>query len=676
MKISMNWLQSIINSSIPNATLYEQLTNLGLELESLEEMNGDTILTVKMPPNRGDTLSMQGVARELALVNDYVVSTQVAITAEISTETPITVELRANAACPYYTGCIIENIDMSIQTPEWMQTRLLHSGVQPISWVVDVTNYVMLEMGQPLHAYDLHTLQGDVVVRYAKPNEAVTLLDDKNYVLNDTHVVIADKQQVLALAGIMGGMHSSVTPSTTAIFLEGAYFSPLEVRKAVNHFHLHTESSHRFERGVDPTLAHKAVERATALFKEIGKVKVGQVVICSDKAYLPSPCTLSLRLNRINAILGITLSKQAINDYLIKLEMKVQENLEGFTVEIPSFRQDITQEIDVIEEIGRLYGVQNIPLTPPMIQFNFKKKSNIHAINQNIKHTFKAQGFAEIITYSFISAEILQLFHPSTPYLSLVNPISSEMGTMRVSLIPGLVQTLQYNSSRQQTRARLFEMGMCFAYPEATDVIQTVKLGALLHGNLLPPQWGEKNRSVDFFDLKNVLEACIPNQLEFRPFNTHFLHPAESCEIFFRNQSIGCLGKLHPRLLKNLGIEGNIYIFEIAVDSLQDFVNSKKQKYEVISKFPSIRRDIAVVVDRDLPVEHLKSALVDLQEPRLKAIEILDIYQGKGIPEGKKSVMLSVVLQHAERTLADTEAQNIFDAAIKALEIKYQATLR
>ncbi|QLH43470.1 MAG: phenylalanine--tRNA ligase subunit beta [Coxiellaceae bacterium] len=639
----------------------------------------DHLITINITPNRGDCLSVVGVAREIAALNQMRLTIPIHNTVSITSSTQLNVKVSAATQCPRYLGRVIEGIDTNMNTPLWMQERLRRGGIRCIHPVVDVTNYVMLELGQPLHAFDLQQLSQEVVVRFARQGETLTLLDGRTITLTEQTLVIADAAKPVALAGVMGGQMSGVTANTTAIFLECAYFTPSSVRQATKAYGINSDAAYRFERHVDSQIQHQAIEWATELLLSIVGGKAGPVTEAVALDALPKMPSINLRRSRIARILGVSLTDEQVTTILTALGMKLETTPEGWQVTVPSHRADLHIEVDLIEELARISGYQGIPTRMPNATLTIGVPSEAKISLERIRTLFVDYGYREIISYSFVSEELQQLIAPELKPLQLVNPISADMAVMRTSLLPGLLKTVIYNQNRQEQRLRLFEIGSVFM-PESDKLPrQLTLLAGIVVGSRYPVQWGEKSTSVDFYDVKNDLTALFAltgqaAEFEFRPIFDHpVLHPSKSAAIYFKGHQLGYIGILHPELAAKLSIKGSCCLFEVDLSFIQ---NGLLPKFKEISKFPGVRRDLAFVVDQTVTVAQLCAKITSATNELLKNVEIFDIYQGKGIDLGKKSVALGLTFQHTSRTLVDQEVNELVQQVIAMLETEFGAKLR
>ncbi|MBA2654832.1 MAG: phenylalanine--tRNA ligase subunit beta [Gammaproteobacteria bacterium] len=636
----------------------------------------DAIIDIALTPNRGDCLSILGLAREVSVLNKLTLTPPFAEkNATTASKDTLGITLSEPGASPHYVGRIIRNINPKAQTPLWMKERLRRSDTRSISVIVDITNYVLLEMGQPLHAFDLKSVSSGIEVRYARDNECINLLDDQKLVLSACDLVIASNGHPVALAGIKGGNESGVTLETRDIFLESALFTSSVISKTTRKFGLFTEASHRYERGMDYKLQQLALERASQLILELAGGELGDIVEEGISFQDKSPIMLNRK--SIARCLGINLSDDTVNDILTRLAMKVSTQPIGWQVVPPSYRNDINTEIDLIEELARIYGYQNIPPTKLMPTLNFLGKSETKLDISKIKNVLVDNGYQEAITYSFVDPVFEHKLAPETELLSLLNPISADLSVMRSNHWSGLIKAYLYNSNRQQPRIRLFEVGLCFINrPQQLE--QKLRLGGVVAGPLFKEQWGETKRSVDFFDVKadieNILTLSRPlSHFRFETCAHPALHPGKTAGIFCGQRLIGYLGALHPRIAQEFDINQTLYLFDLDLESI---IETLLPMYEAVSKFPAIRRDLALVVKTNVPADKIREKILDSGGELLKNVQIFDIYQGKGIEEGKKSIALSLIFQHVSRTLVDAEINDFMQITINNLHKEFNATLR
>lgn len=640
---------------------------LGRDIRDYLALNDFTI-EVDLTPNRSDCLGVAGIARELGVISrtDLTPVTIQQVPAEVNTTFPVAVE--AADACPNYVGRVIENINPEAKTPLWMQEKLRRSGLRSLGPIVDITNYVMLELGQPMHAFDLNTLQRAISVRFAKTGETLRLLDGQDVDIATDTLVIADESGPLALAGVMGGEASSVSSATSSLFLEAAFFVPETIAGQARAYGLHTDSSHRFERGVDPQLARQAMERATGLILEIAGGQPGPLIVVSEPDSVMKSPSILLRTERIKRVLGIELAAAEVEEQLTRLGLVVNAVPEGWLVVVPSFRFDITIEVDLIEELGRLYGYDRLPKTRPEISVLPGTVSEKKLTIERLQSLLVDRGYFEAITYSFVDPNIQRHFaNDDQAAIKLANPISADLSVMRHSLWPGLVQAMVYNLNRQHDRIRLFEVGRVFR-GDLTSIEQRQCIGGLIYGDVRSEQWAESARKVDFYDVKADVEALISlgnGKVTFRAEVHQALHPGQSARIYHNEQPVGWVGALHPKLNKPLGFTGKAFVFEL---DLAVCLQSSIPQFTVLSRYPAIRRDLALLVDNSIMAADVEHCLDSVESDILKAIQLFDVYSGDGIEVGKKSLAVAFHLQHGERTMTDDE--------VDALMLKITQTLQ
>lgn len=639
-------------------------------------LTNDTIITINVTPNRGDCLSIKGIAREVSAITGAPLNepTIEIWPAEIQKELPITVY--AESACPLYAGRIIHNVDLSIPTPLWLEERLRRSDIRSINIVVDIMNYVMLLLGQPMHAFDLDKIVGGIHVRLAKDNEKLILLDGTEQTLIPQSLIIADLHKPLALAGIMGGLESAVTPQTKNIFIESAFFDPLTISRYRQQYQIHTDSAYRFERGVDPKLAQIALEYATQLIVKLagGTPALSQTV--SAERYLKKQNKIVLKPEQIEKTLGITIERQSVENIFIALGFDYVWQDKEWQVLSPSFRFDIAIPEDLIEEIARIYGYNQIPVAKFSGSEPFQLSNENDANLTQLRQFLSNRGYHEVITYSFIDESLQKLLDKPSNLSPLVNPMTSEMSTMRTNLWPGLLTTFLYNHSRQQQRIRLFEIGNCFSSSD-NAVNESLKVGGLISGALLPLQWGEKPRNCDFFDIKGDVAEML---LLFGLKNVHYeacdhpaLHPGQAAYVRQGEHIIGSLGSVHPVILQKLDIPISLFVFEL------DFAFLQKKpllKVEEPSRFPEIRRDISLLVKESIPAAKIQDKIKEIGGLLLKDVYIFDLFQGGNVPDGMKSIALALILQHATRTLVDEEVNELLKSVTRELKEQLGAELR
>lgn len=637
----------------------------------------DVAIDIDFTPNRGDCLSIQGMARETGTLNQCPVVGPVIDPVSPQSEETFPVAVTAPEDCPRYVGRVVRGVRADARTPLWMEERLRRSGLRGISPVVDITNYVLLELGQPMHAFDLGQLDRGIVVRAAEANEKLTLLDGQEVFLEAGDLVIADQTQALALAGVMGGADSGVTDQTTDVFLESAYFTPSRLAGRARRLGLQTDSSYRFERGVDPHGQSRAMERATALLLEICGGTPGPIIEHASEAHWPRPTPITLRGSRIATVLGMPLSPETVRDLLQRLGMEVNDAGEAaWRVVPPAFRHDIALEVDLIEELARIVGYDQLPATPRVaMQPRMRELPGVDA--RDLRRMLVAAGYREAITYSFVDPARQAKIHPDTPGIPLANPIAADMAVMRTSLWAGLLQAAQHNWQRQQKELRLFELGLCFQ-GTLEDLRQPRYLGGLLVGAHQPEQWGEAQRGVDFFDLKQDVERLLAPSRGAEPdrfvaAEHPALHPGQSAKILRGEQWLGWIGALHPALVAEWELPDEVFLFEL---SLSPLLTKSRARYQAISKFPSVRRDLALLVENSIKAADLLALAQATGGELLTHSHVFDIYEGKGIPEGKKSIAIGLTFRSAERNLTEQEVDGLITDILAALTHTFHATLR
>ncbi len=638
----------------------------------------DVTIELGLTPNRGDCLSIAGIAREAGVLNHAEVQGPAcdAVAATIDDSLPIAVT--AQAECPRYLGRVIRGVNVGAETPLWMQERLRRSGVRSLGAVVDVTNYVLLELGQPMHAFDLAKLSGGIQVRLATAGEKLTLLNEEEVELDGETLVIADEKAALAMAGVMGGAASAVSDATQDIFLESAFFSPLSIAGRARRYGLHTDSSHRFERGVSPQLAVQAMERASALLIEIAGGSAGPVSEVTSAEHLPGARQVTLRHARVERVLGTSVARQTIDEILCRLDMQVEAEGEGWKVTAPAFRFDISIEEDLIEEIGRIIGYSNLPSIRPQGALRMGERPEAKLGKNDLAAVLVERGYQEAITYTFVEPRMQQLLDPQRSPIALANPISADMSVMRTTIWSGLLPALQHNINRQQGRVRLFEYGLRFLPLEGDAIQQDNVVAGVVYGNVQPEQWAAAEQKLDFFDLKGDVEALIAltgraGDFSFSAEAHPALHPGQSARISVDGKPVGWLGALHPSLESSLGLSGQTFLFEIEAEAL---LSGTVAKFSEISKFPAIRRDIALVVDRNTPASSVVETVRKAAPETLKNLKLFDVYEGEHIDSGRKSLALGLTLQAQSRTLTDDEVDSAIEQIVTTLASELGAALR
>lgn len=640
---------------------------LGLDDQSIE---------LGLTPNRGDCLSILGIAREVGVLNRLAVAAPGGAAVPAASDDTFPVTLDSPADCPRYVGRVVRGIDNRAATPMWMQERLRRCGLRSLGPVVDVTNYVLLELGQPMHAFDLARLDSGITVRRARAGEALTLLDGQELELDPEALVIADGTGAQALAGVMGGAATAVEAGTRDIFFESAFFDPGAIAGRARRYGLHTDSSHRFERGVSPELQREAVERATALLIGIAGGEAGPVTEVCEAAHLPRREAIALRSARVGRVLGKAIPDAEVAEVLERLGMAVEADGEGWRVTPPAFRFDLTIEEDLLEEVGRIHGYQNLPSTLPEVRLDGVAVPEEEVGLARLRQPLLERGYHEAITYTFVDPALQARLDPEATVLELANPIASDMSAMRTTLWPGLVQALRHNLNRQQERVRLFETGLVFS--GEAGLPQEGALGGAVCGDLLPEQWSGTARPVDFYDVKGDVEAVIaatgdPAAFAFTAASHPVLHPGQGARIERDGRPVGWLGKVHPGLAGELDIPEATYLFQLALDALR---KGCTPRFAELSRFPAIRRDLAVVVDSDLPAARVVATARAAAPETLRDLELFDVYQGKGVEAGRKSVAMRLTLQEKSRTLTDDEVDAAVAAVVAALGEQLGAELR
>jgi phenylalanyl-tRNA synthetase beta chain len=637
----------------------------------------DAALEINVTPNRGDCFSVAGIARELAARRGQSLSGPAAVAVKPTITESWPIELRAAAACPRFAGRIVRGLKTGVRTPLWMRERLRRAGVRSIQPIVDVTNYVMLELGQPLHAYDLTKLQGHVEARLARGGETLTLLDGRSVDLEPDMLVIADGRGPVGLAGIMGGESSAVGNATDEVFLESAFFAPSAIAGRARRFGLHTDASLRFERGVDPAGQVKALERATELLVAICGGHVGPITLAEQSSELPQRPEVVLRRARLRDVLGLDVPDAEVARIFARLEMQVTPTADGWRVKPPPFRFDVGIEEDLIEEIGRMIGYDVIPTTPASAveQLGFATET---AVDPNrVADLLVARGYSEAVTYSFVDPELDAVIDPDSQAVELANPLASDMAVLRRSLWPGLIGAARLNLSRQRLRVKLFEMGPQFRAVDAR-VEQTAMVAGLAFGSRLPEHWDGQGPDVDFFDVKGDVEAVLrlsgaAGDFRFEPATHPALTPGRTARIWREERAVGWLGVLHPTLQKQLDKKGAAVVFALQLQALSP---ARMPAYERHSKYPSIRRDLAVVVDDAVTADALTATARNAAGDLLKQVVVFDVYRGKAVDSRRKSIGLGLILQDASRTLTDQDADQKIRSVIQALEGELGATIR
>ena len=636
----------------------------------------DHLYTLKLTPNRADCLSLSGIAREVSALTGVPVVYPATPAVPVTDSATRSVRLDAPAACPRYCGRVIRGVNAKAPTPEWLRRRLERSGLRSVSALVDVTNYVLLELGQPLHAFDNAKLTGDIHARLAESHEKLTLLNGQEVALADDILVIADDSKALAMAGVMGGEESAISLDTQDVFLESAFFAPAAIAGRARRYNFSSDASHRYERGVDWGNCGNALERATALIVEICGGQVGAVT--EAVATLPEIKTVILRPARLKKVLGISLAAEQVATYLKRLGLDFVRESVDFIVTPPSYRFDIEIEEDLIEEIARLHGYHNIPGHAPKGRLAMLPQAENRRPLYRVRQQLADRGFQEVINFAFVPEAWEQDFTANARPIRLANPIASQLAVMRSNLFGGLIENLAVNLKRKQSRVRLFELGRCFTQSGA-DYAQPWRLAALAYGTAQPEGWGGDNRKVDFFDLKADLESLFAakpaaERSFARPEQAHpALHPGRAASIKCSGREIGCLGELHPQWVQKYDLPAAPIVFEIDLDAMTQVTIPA---YAEVSKFQPAVRDLAIVVDQSLPLEDIIKGMKAHAPAQVCDIQLFDMYQGKGIPDGRKSLAFRIVMQDTQRTLLDADIDAAVVKITTCLEQNFQAQLR
>ncbi|KAB1992067.1 phenylalanine--tRNA ligase subunit beta [Haemophilus parainfluenzae] len=641
----------------------------------------DKAIEISLTPNRADCLSIAGVAREVGVVNKQVVNQPHfdAVPATISDK--VQIELNAPEACPRYLLRVVKNVNVKVQSPIWLQEKLRRCGIRSIDPIVDITNYVLLELGQPMHAFDASKVAQPVQVRLANNGEELVLLDGTTAKLQPNTLVIADQTGPLAMAGIFGGQASGVDAETTKdVILEAAFFAPLAIAGRARQYGLHTDSSHRFERGVDFTLQRHAIERATALLLDICGGEAGEICEVVSEQYLPKVNEVTLSREKLDSLLGHHIETETVTEIFERLGFAVKYANDVWTVTSASWRFDIEIEEDLIEEVARIYGYNSIPNNAPLAHLRMREHKEADLELSRIKTALVDADYQEAITYSFVDPKIQTLLHPEIDALVLPNPISVEMSAMRVSLLSGLLGAVLYNQNRQQNRVRLFETGLRFV-PDANaefGIRQEFVLAGVITGTAKSESWTGKAETIDFFDLKGDLESILSltevgNRVKFVAKAHSALHPGQSASIELDGKEIGFIGTIHPLIAQKLGLNGKAVVFEILWDAI---ANRRVVQAKEISKFPANRRDLALVVADNVPAGDIIDACKQAGGEKLTQVNLFDVYQGIGVASGHKSLAISLTIQDNEKTLEDDEINAVISAVLNEVKQRFNAELR
>ncbi len=657
---------------------------IGVDIREYLDLN-DVTIDVDLTANRGDCLGLKGLAREVGVLNSLAVTEPEIVTVTPTIDDTRNINIAAGEACPRYLGRVIKGINLNAQTPLWMVEKLRRSGTRAIDPVVDITNYVLLEQGHPMHAFDLDKITGDITVRFANKDEKLTLLDENEVTLNTQTLVIADNEKSLAMAGIFGGLHSGVTAQTTDIFLESAFFAPLAILGKARQYGLHTDASHRYERGIDPQLQRDAMERATQLLLDIVGGEAGPIVEAQVAEHIPSEVAVSLRRSKLDARIGHHIEDDTVTEILTRLGFTVSSQGEAsekvWQVNVPAYRFDIKIEVDLIEEVARIFGYNNIPNIAPKAFLKMRSQKEAQLPLSKLRQVLVNRDYQEAITYSFVDPKIQSLIHPDEAVMTLPHPISSEMSVMRLSLWTGLLQSVVYNQNRQQQRVRLFETGLRFVPDEAAEngVRQQPMIAGVISGQRFDEHWSQEKAASDFYDIKADVEALLSltgenvSEYEFIQGEIAAMHPGQTAAVYKNGALVGHVGTLHPELERKLGLNGRTLIFELL---LTEISSQKIPEASDISRFPANRRDIAVIVKEQVSANNVIQLIEKVGGNLLFDLKLFDVYRGNGIEDGFKSLAIGLFMQDREKTLEEKDINQVVDRVVEALTSELHASLR
>ncbi|UNK41628.1 phenylalanine--tRNA ligase subunit beta [Luteimonas sp. S4-F44] len=640
----------------------------------------DATIELKLTPNRADCFSVRGIAFDVAAAFGSQVAPLQAPPVDVASDAALPVTLNAGSDAPRYLGRVIEGVDATRPTPVWMAERLRRSGIRPVSFLVDVTQYVMLELGQPMHAFDRDLLTGPVGVRRARPGETLKLLDGRDATLDPQFLAITDNDRVVALAGLMGGFDTRVTDATRNVFLESAHFAPDAIIGRSRRLGLHTDAAHRFERGVDPELPRTALEYATRLILDVAGGRAGPVTAAELDAHLAQPRTIALRRARLARVLGLTVDDAEVERILRALGLEVVADADGWQVTAPTRRFDLAIEEDLIEEVVRIHGYDRVPKTLPGGATRIAAPSETRVAEAELRRQLVARDCLETVNFAFVDAALLAAWQADDGAVPLANPLSAELGVMRTALLPGLVATLARNLARQQTRVRLFELGKVFVSADQAGTTgapaETLRVAAAVAGDAQAEQWGQPARPVDYFDLKGDLEALAAvagAQLTFRRSTAAHGHPGRSADVLRDGARVGWIGELHPRLLRALDIDTSVVAFELDAAALQA---RALPRVAPLSRFPSVRRDLAIVAPDAVDWAALEATARGAAGPLLTGIRLFDRYAGQGVESGFRSLAMGLILQETSRTLTDRDVETVVANVVEALARDHGAKIR
>ena len=649
---------------------------LGARLQDYLSLN-DTVIEVDLTPNRADCLSIKGLARDVSASCEAEYTPARIEPVQASNDAGFPIRLESPEDCPRYAGRVIRGIDPNAKTPLWMAETLRRCGLRSISPTVDVTNYVLLELGQPMHAFDLDKLNNEIIVRRGRAGEKLVLLDESEVDLDDEVLAICDSEGPVAIAGIMGGLDTGVTGETKDILFESAYFNPATIMGKARAYGMHTDASHRFERGVDPRGQELAVERATQLLVEIAGGEPGPLLLAEDEASVPRNPSVRLRPERLNLVIGCDIPREATEGILMRLGMDVKWNENHWIVTAPSARFDIEIEEDLIEEVARIYGYDVIPEAPVSGELAPGTSSGHRVSLTRVREALCSAGYQEAINYSFVDQNQLAAVHHDEQVLPLANPLSSDMDVMRTTLLPGLLTSLARNVRRQQPRVRLFETGVAFLQGEVMNEVG--RLAGIATGEAMPEQWGEPARAMDFFDIKGDIERLYAMKGDsgrpvFEPaVDMPWMHPGASALIRLDGEAVGWCGAVHPTVLKAFEIKKSVFAFEL---DLENLLYREVPFTKTISRFPSVRRDLALLLSNDVSYAQVRGCITAVAGPYLEKVTVFDVYEGDNLKEGYKSLAIGLIFNNVSSTLKDEDVDPVIETIVSELENHLGAQLR
>ncbi|HIY71567.1 MAG TPA: phenylalanine--tRNA ligase subunit beta [Candidatus Luteimonas excrementigallinarum] len=637
----------------------------------------DNVIELGLTPNRADCLGLRGLAYDVAAAFGAGVSGFEPEPVPAASEAALGVELHAGADAPRYLGRVIEGVDARMATPVWMAERLRRGGIRPVSFLVDVTQYVMLELGQPMHAFDRDLLKGPVGVRHARAGEQLVLLDGREVDLDAGFLAVTDADRVVALAGLMGGQDTMVSDATRNVFLESAHFAPTAIAGRSRRLGLHTDAAHRFERGVDPELPRAAMEAATRLILQVAGGTPGPVTEAVLPEHLPKPAPIALRRERLARVLGVQVDDSEVGRILRALGLTVEDTADGWLASPPSWRFDLAIEEDLIEEVARIHGYDRVPTTLPGGATRVVAATEGLVEESDLRRHMVGRDWLEAVNFAFVDAQLLDSWQLQDGAVPLANPLSAELGVMRTALLPGLVEALGRNAARQQPRVRLFEIGRAFAAAAAGEApVETPRIAAVAIGDARAEQWGDDERPVDFHDLKGDLDslaACAGARLQYRPSQQPHGHPGRSADVYRDDQRIGWIGELHPRLLRALDLDHAAVGFEVDLEPLR---RRALPRLQALGRFPSVRRDLAFVVPEAVTWAAIETSIQTVAGPLLVGLGLFDVYAGKGVESGFKSLAMGLILQEKSRTLTEQDVEEVVQRVTDALQHEHGARIR